>query len=129
MERKNRTSVEGSKGILPDTENGREVAPTSNVLNALRAASEQSRSEECLLLRDDTDDALLDMCSTSKPEECEGEDELPELRLEVDDGEERTLALDAGCDMTSKEKGVARTTIQVGQAGLLIWEASEGPDI
>ena len=74
LERKNRTSVDGSKGILPDTVKGRALAPTSNAVNALSAASEQSRSEECLLLRDDTDDALLDICSTSKPEECEGED-------------------------------------------------------
>ena len=64
--RKNKMRFDGSRGIFPETVNGRTFAPARSVRHALRAAS-HSRSEDTFRLRgDEVADGLLGMCSTSK---------------------------------------------------------------
>ena len=96
---------EGSRGILPETVNGRTFAPDRRVRHALRAAS-HSRSDDSFRLRgDDVDDVLLGMCSTSKLklDGLPGKGRPPsELRLEVlDRGDECRLGGDADITVLS----------------------------
>ena len=101
--RKNSTKFDGSKGILPETENGRVFAPVSRDMNP-RSAASQSRSEECRRLREeDVVDALLRVCSTSNSETLFGEPGKGRTseRLEDDEAEE--------AEERGEERGEERT--------------------